>query len=534
MQASRLIAALAVVALLAAAMSPASAQFSLAPADEQGAVQDRLTSQQMQPPPELRNSLAPPGATPQGGQPPAWLVIPRIDIQEEATDNVRQSTAQRTADLVTTVSPGIFVSGETPALRTSIDYSPSFQRNIVATDQDAIYQRGFATATATLLPDRLFFDARGSAFEGSLAGADSAFSPESLPRADRTQVLAASAGPVVKIPVFDQGTAELRYTLGDTQFLENTSTVSNGTSTPVNSISSAIQQELRASIDSGQSFGRVENRLILDASRVEIADSTASSEGAYVTDETKYKLSSNFTLIGSLGYQVYDFPEAAALDFSGLTAAGGFEYTPKPDSYVRLTYGHRDGANSFQGDARYAVTPLTTAFASYVESITTPQQSILGNLSGAAETSNGTIVNSQTGLPTSLYNSEIALQNDILRVGTLTGGVTADLSPNVFTITFMQQAIQSLTGATPSDGSVGGTASWTRLVSPTTNFSLVGAYFHHNVNNENSVDARALLTHSFTDTLFGNIRYEFAKLDSDEAGRSFYQNSMTVSMRKLF
>lgn len=534
MQACRLIAALAAIALVAAAMAPASAQFSVAPVDEQGAVQDRLTSQQMQPPPELRNSLAPAPATPQGSQIPAWLIIPRIDIQEEATDNVRQSTTQRTADLVTTVSPGIFVSGETPALRTTLDYSPSIQRNAVATDQDAIYQRGLATATATLLPDRLFFDARGSAFEGSLTGADAAFSPESLPRAERTQVLAASAGPVVKVPVFDQGAAELRYTLGDTQFLENTSTLSGGISTPVNSISSAIQQELRASIDSGQSFGRIESRLILDATRIDIASSTASSEAAYVVDETRYKLWSNFTLIGSLGYQVYDFPEAPALDLSGPTGSGGFEYTPNPNSYIRLTYGHRDGANSFQGDAHYAFTPLTTAFASYVESITTPQQSILGNLSSAAETSTGTIVSSQTGLPLSLYNSEIALQNDILRVGTLTGGITADLSPNRFTVTFMQQTIQSLTGATSNDASIGGTVGWTRSVSPTTNFSLTTAYFHHDVNNETSIDASMSLAHSFTETLFGNIRYEFAKLDSEEANRSFYQNSMTVSMRKLF
>jgi uncharacterized protein (PEP-CTERM system associated) len=544
MPAARLIVApltaLAALALVAAA-APAAAQFSVAPVDQQDAVQDRLTEQQMQPPPELRTSLAPPAQPPTQppAQPPAkplpaWIIVPRIDVQEMVTDNARQSTTQRTADLVTLVSPGVFISGDTPALRTTLDYSPTLQRNVVATDQNAVYQQGFATADATLVPDRLFFDARGSAFEGSRAGADAAFSPQTLSRADRAQVLTWSAGPVAKAPVFDSGSAELRYTIGQAQFIDNTSALANGTVTPVNSISSATQQDLRASLDTGQSFGRLANHLILDAGRTDVSEAAFSSTTASFVDETQYKLWRNFSLIGSFGYQVYDFAQFSALNLSGPTGAAGFEYQPNAGSYIRLTYGHRDGVNSFQSDARYAVTPLTTAFASYVEGIATPQQAILGNLAAAAETSTGSIVNAETGLPMSLYNSQFALQNDILRFGTFTGGLIADLSPNLFTVTLTRQTIQSLTGATPNDSSIGGVIGWSRAVSPLTTVAASVAYFHHELDNEASYDASLSVAHSFTETLFGNLRYEFAKLDSEEAGRSFYQNAMTVSMRKLF
>jgi uncharacterized protein (PEP-CTERM system associated) len=524
------------LAALGLAASPAAAQLSVAPADEQGIVQDRLNSQQMTPPPELRTSLAPPQATaPAAGQPPAWLIIPRLGVQEEITDNARQSSTQRTADFVSMISPGIFISGDTPALRTTIDYSPTFQRNVVATDQNAIYQQGFATADATLLPEHLFLDARASAFLGSRTGGDAPFNAATLPQSERTQVIAYSGGPVAKMRVFDEGTAELRYTIGQTQFVSNSGALSSGTTaSTVNSVSSATTQDLRANIDSGESFGRIENRLILDVSRSDVADSNFSSKAAFVSDETQYKLRSNFALIGDLGYQLYRFPGYAAADENGAIAMGGFKYTPNPDSYLRVTYGHHDGINSFQGDGRYAVTPLTTVFASYIDSITTPQQAILGNLATAAETADGTIVNSTTGLPASLYNSQFALQNDILRFGTLTGGITANLNPNIFTLTLVQQTIQSLTGATPNDSSLGGNIGWTRLMTPTTNLTAAAGYYVHDVNHETSLDASLTLTHNFTETLFGSVRYEFAKIDSDEPGISFYQNLMTVSMRKLF
>lgn len=515
---------------------PAAAQMDLVPVGEDDMVQNRLNNQQMQPPPELRTTIAPPG-TPggPGAQPPAWIIVPRIEIDEQATDNARQSSTNRTADLVSYIAPGIFVSGDTPALRTTLDYSPTLQRNVVATDQNAIFQNGFATADATLVPDHLYFDARGSAFVGSRTGSDAAFNAQTLPVSERTQVFAYSAGPVAKTHVLDDGTAELRYTIGQTQFTENAGALPGTASqTPINSISTSTVQELRASLDTGESFGRIRNHLILDANRSDVTQSAFSSKAGTVSDETRYKLTDTITPILTVGFQDYNFPDFAFADERGAIAMGGAEYTPAPGTFFRLMWGHHDGINTFLGDARYAVTPLTTAFASYVEGISTPQQAILGSLSTAAETSGGTIVNAQTGLPMSLYNAQLALQNDILRYTTFTGGVTANLSPNTFTATIVQQTILSLTGATPNDSSIGGTINWSRAISPTTNFSATAAYFRHDSSAASSLDFDLVLTHNFTDTLFGSVRYEFAKLDSDEAAANFYQNLMTVTMRKLF
>jgi uncharacterized protein (PEP-CTERM system associated) len=525
------------VTMAALAAFPASAQLSVAPADEQDVVQGRLNDQQMQPPPELRTSIAPPGQAPAaaGPAPPAWIIEPRMEVQEEVTDNARQSTTNRTADLVTYISPGIFISGDTPALRTTIDFTPSLQRNVVATDQNGFFVNGLATADATVVPEHLFFDARATAFEASRTGGDAAFNTANLPVADRTQVYAYSASPVLRTRLFDDGTGELRYSIGQTQFTNNAGALPGSVSaTPVDEISSSTVQELRASVDSNDSFGRVRNHLILDASNSDVTSSNFSSKAASVSDETRYRLTDTFTPIGTVGYQIYDYPDSPAADEKGIIALGGFEYQPRADTYFRLQYGHRDGINSFLGEARYAITPLTTAFAGYVEGISTPQQAILGGLAGAAETSTGTIVNSQTGLPLSLYNAQLALQNDILRYTTFTGGLTANLSPNSFTATLVQQTIQSLTGATANDSSIGGTVNWTRAVSPTTNFSATASYYRHDLNASSSVDVGLLLTHTFTETLFGSVHYEFAKLDSDEANTNFYQNLLTVTMRKIF
>ena len=112
---------------------------------------------------------------PQHSQPPpdapsAWLIQPGIQVGETATDNASLSHTNRTADLITMINPQLTVTGDTERTKLDINYSPILQRNLVETGNNRLDQNLFGTGVFAAIPDAVFINGRGSAFEGSRGG----------------------------------------------------------------------------------------------------------------------------------------------------------------------------------------------------------------------------------------------------------------------------------------------------------------------------------------------------------------------------
>src|SRR5436190_6158817 len=91
-----------------------------------------------------------------------FTVMPRLVGQELVTDNVLLTPTNRRADFITTISPGISITGESPRLQGTLDYSPTIQQYALTPGQSFIGQNLYANGSATIVPDLFFFDARGS------------------------------------------------------------------------------------------------------------------------------------------------------------------------------------------------------------------------------------------------------------------------------------------------------------------------------------------------------------------------------------
>src|ERR1700744_970883 len=96
--------------------------------------------------------------------------------------------------------------------------------------------------------------------------------------------------------------------------------------------------------------------------------------------ESQLRLSSSLQLLGSVGYEDLRYSNFTFANVNDPTWYAGFRWQDAKDAYIQLTYGNRQGARSFAGDAKYPVTPLTSVFANYSETVTTPQQQVLNNL----------------------------------------------------------------------------------------------------------------------------------------------------------
>src|SRR5208282_83372 len=154
--------------------------------------------------------------------------------------------------------------------------------------------------------------------------------------------------------------------------------------------------------------------------------------------------------VGAGGWQTIDYETPLVSNLNGPTWYGGFVYQPNQDSQIELNYGHRDGANSFLGDLHYSITPLTTLYAGYSETTSTPQQLILSNLNSAVLGPNGTTLSATTGLPLSLNNNELSLQHE---------------------------EFASRTGVASGDHYTGASGMWNRALNEHNGFSVLTSYY---------------------------------------------------------
>jgi hypothetical protein len=527
---------------VAAMASPAAAQLSLGPVDDQGqgpvppiyahGLRQSLGS------PTAPNESEPPSTLPPQG-PPLWQVIPRIDLREEATDNVRDARTNRTADLITTLTPGIYVAADAPRLVGNLDYSLSLNKYAVASDQDYISQNLFGSAVATVVPDAAAVELRGTIFNTAHTGAFGSIPSSQLTSSNRTSTYAIEASPVLRHSFNTLGNGELRYIFGQTWFTGQTAATGQtqsglagvGTLAP---ITAATHNELLGTLATGDIGEYLGNTVTLDGQRTDVNGGIGSNKEGLASDEVQIHITKSIALVGSGGWQTLEFAQVPSQNLSEPTWYGGFIFEPNPGARIALTYGHRDGANSFEGDLRYALTPLTTAYANYSEVVTTPQQAILQNLSGAVLGPNGTVIDATTGLPISLNNNEFSLQNDVERLRTFQASLVTNLKTNRFTVTGIHQEIDSLTGLVPNNAMNGVTATWNRQMTPLTAMNFTGGYFQQDSQHTHTLSTTLEFTHAFTPTLFGGIDYNFAYVDSVSGGPNFYRNSLILTLRKVF
>jgi len=121
------------------------------------------------------NPLLPPitpGATAiQAGDDRApWLLLkPSLGVSVGFDDNPRQ-IPNRQADAVTFLTPSMIVSVDSPRVQGLLTSSFDFRKYVRATNQDQLSANGAGYAFATIAPEHLYLDGRGSIFQVSPVG----------------------------------------------------------------------------------------------------------------------------------------------------------------------------------------------------------------------------------------------------------------------------------------------------------------------------------------------------------------------------
>jgi uncharacterized protein (PEP-CTERM system associated) len=493
-----------------------------------------------------------------------WTITPRIAGQEIFTDNVLLTPANRRSDFITSIFPGITITGESTRLQAKFDYSPTLELFALTPNQNFIGHNLYANGNASIVQDLFFLDARGymallptnpglttglvPATSSVLPSIPSAIGPsfinlqQGIPRNQLSQVSSFTASPYLTHRFDGFGTAELRYTVSDTNF---SGTQTGGLAPPGFAVqnTSTLTNEATASFSTGDNFGRFQARLLLDAAQ---SSGTGVFNGSSQTVELidmGYAVTRAITATGTIGHEQLRFGGIPATRIDDLVWSVGARVTPSPDATLALSYGHRNGVTAPSASLIYNLTGRTTLSVSYSESISTAAQNIANNLSISDVNQFGQTIDSRTGIPLLLSNPVLGLQSGVFNSKQLTATATTAWERDQVTalIYHYENAVvgQSTPGSGVSQDTTGANLTWSRDLNPLTTANLGIGYARINLGaptniSEGLLNAGFSVTYLLSSSLTGWASYSFLDRSSPQPQFRVASNVITVGLRKDF
>ena len=500
------------------------------------------------------NFLAPAG----GG----WTITPRVSVSEVLNDNVFQTSSNRRFDLITLISPGITILGDTPRAQVTFDYQPSLAWYARTPSETGVSQQLAGTALFTIIPDEFYVDARAvsgviaanggfGAFGGyggvnSVAGASlgggslGTGGSVGLSKQNQTQFSSLSLSPYWLHSFKDIGTAKIGYSINESSFSNTGSFLPLFFPTGSNA-QRMTTNELFAQFQTGDYFGRIQDVVQADATKSTGSGATSTSSQATITNRTTYALYDWISVYGTIGLENISYAGTPSQHIADTVWGFGTTLIPNPDSSITIGYGHQNGATSIQFSGYYALTAHTTLSASYSTAVQTQLQQIQNQLNQTAINVNGVLVNSQTGQPIFLTNTALGVQAGLYKTSTFTFTATTVLDRDVISLTALYQNSSLVSSAAnasaASNHGTTGAATWTRQIREDLTLATSLSYSVSTFTGSGtttSIGAVASLQYLISETLTGNLRYAFFDQKSATPGQSIYQNLFLIGITKQF
>jgi uncharacterized protein (PEP-CTERM system associated) len=481
---------------------------------------------------------------------PGWTFTPSLTLQEALNDNVFQTETDRRWDLISYVTPGIAISGDTQNVQLRLVYQPTVEYYVRNTSLNQLAQQLNAVGDITLWQDHLYLDLRATAGVGSASGsqpglgygAGASGQPTTgltgLTKQNSTQFTSFAASPYFLQQFDTYGTLKLGYTL-------SYSTSSNNagfTALPVNTTGPSATQTTNEGLvqfTTGTFLERTTDTVLVDASQFQGSGATPSGHNDIATNQVTYVVNRGISVLGSFGYEDIDYGGLNSLAIHDLTWQVGTTLTPNPRSTLTMSYGHVQGANSLSVNGLYAATARTSINVNYAQQLGTELQQLESQLSATTINDAGIPVNSRTGAPLTNGNNLLGTPSQLYRSETATVGTTTQLDRDIITLNLQYAAYTSAgAGASGSTNGLTGTANWTHSLSDDLTLNVSGSYGLRWLNDPGArnafIAATGSLRYALSATVSTSLSYAFYDLNSTEQGQSLYQNVLILSLTKQF
>jgi hypothetical protein len=452
---------------------------------------------------------------------PAIIIRPFASASEIFTDNVHYAHSPRDFAAITTLSPGISFSADTPRLQavaagsaSGTIYLPSSNSSL-----NQVYGNLYSNGHATIYSDLLFVDFQNVITQSTTLPGFGFQNLSTLPKNQQTQQYVNNVSPYI-VKSFDGWVdTQLRYFFSASNYGGATAIAT----APSTTLTSSTLNEGTFIAATGENFQQFLARFTADTSSYTGAP-TAQNTQVSAFNDFQYRFTPGIAGLARLGYQNQHYPGSPAANFAGATwLAGGQLGTLGPDqpAYAILEYGRQQGVYGITGAAQVNLTPTLLLTASAVQGIAAQGQLFAGNLATSTLSPAGGIVNQTTGLPTAFYLPGVGLSNNVYRQHLYNVGLSEVIPPNAYNLFLFYNDQQSLTPPiTAPTKSLGVNLGYSRSMRPDlTGYASVG--YVNSVNaptvapavsttSFDTVTAQIGLNYVLGRTLTGSILYTFS------------------------
>jgi len=514
-------------------------------------------------------------SAPAGG---GWTFLPRIDWQEELTDNASQAHSPRTADLVSFLAPGFNIAGDMPRVKLTFDFAPTLSIYARTSDLNSLTEQMNGLSTVTIVPDLAFVDLRAVAGVRSLYGgtgglgvgastaaptdtiSNLAGNAQGLNKYNEVQTTSFGVSPYLVRRFGDWGTGRLGYSVG----IAESDQIKSFAAPPIpaggTNAQTLLTNEQTAHFVSGDILSHVEDIFDLDLTETQTTFGSSlgstqsgvagqsiqhtSSTRVIGSDRIEYDLSHSLSVFVSGGHENIQYVGSGLRGINDLTWSFGSTWSPNPDSQLTMSYGHLNGINSVTANGHYALSPRTLLTVSYGSTIGTQLEAVQNQLN-LATSGNGGLVNGQTGGQLFGSTNALAVQDGVFRTTTLTVSAQTALDRDIFSVNLLmtqQSTIGATTGTSASSKTAG--ANWTHQMRPdmTVSGSLTyaiqdqssGAVTGSNLGNSVTMSANLAWRWQISDTLSASLRYSFLERQSPVTIYQLYQDMLILGISKTF
>jgi len=433
---------------------------------------------------------------------PAIIIRPFASASEIFTDNVHYTHSPRDFAAITTLSPGVSFSADTPRLQAvaagsanGLVYLPSSNSNL-----NQVYGNLYANGHATIYSDLLFVDFQNVITQSTTLPGFGFQNLSTLPRNQQTQQYVNNVSPYI-VKSFDGWVdTQLRYFFSASNYGGATAVAT----VPSTTLTSSTLNEGTFIAATGENFQQFLARFTADTSSYTAAP-TAQNTQVSAFNDFEYRFTPGIAGLARLGYQNQHYPGSPAANFAGATwLAGGQLGTLGPDqpAYVILEYGRQQGVYGITGAAQVNLTPTLLLTASAVQGVAAQGQLFASNLATSTLSPSGGVVNQTTGLPTAFYLPGVGLSNNVYRQHVYQAGLSEVIPPNAYSLFLFYNQQHSLTPAiTASTNSLGVNLTYTRSMRPDlSGYASVGY-----VNSVNAPTVTTVVTPTVSTTSFDTV-----------------------------
>jgi uncharacterized protein (PEP-CTERM system associated) len=339
---------------------------------------------------------------------PAWQFNPQITVSEEYTDNASAAggppigvNGHTGSDFITLIQPQLQILNTSDRLRVNVTYDPTAQIYAENSSYSQFRQDGNALALATLFPELLYFDLRGSITQQPVFGGFGAVGSTTLPPDQQETLSQIAATPYINMNFGDAGTLQAGggYIYSATEAPNDL----NQTFLQLGGAGFYSSQFLStgrafANFTTGDELSRFRNVLGTDDYFYDGSGAMQSARRVLVTDDASYAVNRFVAALAEVGYQNLNYPNDGFSHVGGVWAAG-VRLTPSENSTITLEYRHIDGIDAPYAYGTWQVTPRIRVFGGYSEGISSFEQDQQNTLISGTATATGVAASTLIAAP---------------------------------------------------------------------------------------------------------------------------------------